>query len=178
MAEAATKIELSFVSEDMKNRFEEEFNRFTADTALMEKIDAADTIEEIYEACKEKVEFTLDQYREIMKEVEGHIKSKFMDNQDEELTDADLEDVVGGFSWGSFWKKVGKAAAIAGIVVGVVGLGIVTGGASFAGVAAIATTVAGTIGTAAGTTTIIVAGVTGGITGGAMLGATLAGLDE
>lgn len=181
---AAKNIELSFVSEDMKNRFEEEFNRFTADTALMEKIDAADTIEEIYEACKEKVQFTLDQYREIMKEVEGHIKSKFMDNQDEELTDADLEDVVGGFSWGSFWKKVGKAAAIAGIVVGVVGLGVVTGGAAFAGIATAGLAVTGSLGLGAGATiaayssTIVVAGVTGAIGGGAFAGAALSGINE
>ena len=91
----AKNIELTFASEEMKNKFEKEFERITSDTALMEKIDAVDTIEEIYEVCKEKVQFSLDQYREIMKDIETQLKSNIMDNEDEELSDDDLEDVVG-----------------------------------------------------------------------------------
>ena len=164
---AAKNIELTFASEEMKDKFEKEFTKFTSDTALMEKIDAVDSIEEIYEICKEKVQFTLDQYREIMKEVESHIKSKFMDNQNEELSDDDLEDVVGG-SWGSFWKKVGKVAAIAGIVAGVVILGAVTGGVAAAGVAAIGAGLAG-----AGASTVIVGATAGVVGGAAVAGAAL-----
>ena len=165
---AAKEIKLTFVSDEMRDKFEKEYNKLISDKALMEKIDAVDSIEEIYEVCKDRVEFSLDQYREVMKEVEAHIKSQFMDNQDEELTDDDLEDVVGGFSWGNFWKNVGKAAAIIGVAAAVVAIGVVTGGAAAAGVAALGTAFAGTLGTAAGTSAIIVGATAGGVAGGAI----------
>lgn len=179
-----TTLNVTFASEDMKNKFEEEFKKFTSDTALMEKIDAVDSIEEIYEICKDKVQFSLDQYREIMKDMEAQIKSSFIDDQDEELTDDDLEEVVGG-SWGSFWKSFGKAAAIVGIVAGVVALSVVTGGAAAAGIAAAGYAVAGAVGTAGAaaavagaTTSIIATGVAGGIATGALSIATLAGYND
>ena len=181
---AAKNIELTFASEEMKDKFEKEFTKFTSDTALMEKIDAVDSIEEIYEICKDKVQFSLEQYREIMKDMEAQIKSSFIDNQDEELTDDDLEEVVGG-SWGSFWKSVGKMAAIAGMVVGVVALSVVTGGVAAAGAVAAGWAVAGAVGTAGAaaavagaTSSIIATGVAGGIATGALSIATLAGYND
>ena len=179
-----TTLNLTFASEDMKNKFEEEFSKFTSDTALMEKIDAVDTIEEIYEICKDKVQFSLEQYREMMKDMEAQIKSSFIDDQDEELTDDDLEEVVGG-SWGSFWKSVGKMAAVAVMVAGVVALSVATGGLAAAGVVAAGYAVAGaTVGAGAAaavagaTTSIVATGVAGGIATGALSIATLAGYND
>ena len=163
---AAKNIELTFASEEMKDKFEKEFTKFTSDTALMEKIDAVDSIEEIYEICKDKVQFSLEQYREIMKDMEAQIKSSFIDNQDEELTDDDLEEVVGG-SWG------------------VVALSVVSGGVAAAGAVAAGWAVAGaTVGAGAAaavagaTTSIVATGVAGGIATGALSIATLAGYND
>ena len=161
---AAKNIELTFASEEMKNKFEKEFERFTSDTALMEKIDAVDTIEEIYEVCKEKVQFSLDQYREIMKDIETQLKSSIMDNEDEELSDDDLEDVVGG-SWSSFWKSVGKAAAIAGIVTGIVLVGAITGGVGGLAVAGIGYGVCGAMGIATSASAAVFATTAGAVAG-------------
>ena len=161
---AAKNIELTFASDEMKDKFEKEFNKFTSDSALMEKIDAVDTIEEIYEVCKDRVQFSLDQYREIMKDIETQLKSNVMDNQDEELSDDDLEDVVGG-SWSSFWKSVGKAAAIVGIVAGVVVAAAVTGGLAGAAVAGIGYGICTATGVAVGGSAIVMGATTGAAAG-------------
>ena len=161
---AAKNIELTFASEEMKDKFEKEFNKFTSDKALMEKIDAVDTIEEMYEVCKDRVQFSLDQYREIMKDIETQLKSNIMDNEDEELSDDDLEDVVGG-SWSSFWKSVGKAAAIVGIVAGVVVAAAVTGGLAGAAVAGIGYGICTATGVAVGGSAIVMGATTGAVAG-------------
>lgn len=144
---------------DVRQQSKELLAKLEADPVINGLMEAAETIEDMYEIAKRYVTMKLEDFRQLFEEAMDYYKGTKV-----ELDDDTMEYVVGG-SWKSFWNTFKKVALTAVIVAGVGLLCAVTAGAAAAGVAAVAAVATGTaVGTAAAT-----GAVTGAI-GGAVAG--------
>ena len=144
---------------DVRQQSKELLAKLEADPVVNGMMEAAETIEDMYEIAKRYVTMRLEDFRQLFEEAMDYYKGAKV-----ELDDDTMEYVVGG-SWKSFWNTFKKVALTAVIVAGVGLLCAVTAGAAAAGVAAVAAVATGTaVGTAAAT-----GAVTGAI-GGAVAG--------
>ena len=127
-----------------------------ATNALME---AAKTVEDMYEVAKSYVDMSLEAFRNAFAAA-----MDYCNDSKQELDDAAMECIVGG-SWGDAWNMFKKVALATVIVAGVVAACAITGGAAGAAVGAAGAWMAGTSVATAATT----AATTGAI-GGCALG--------
>ncbi len=129
-----------------------------ADTVVNKLMEAAETVEDMYEVAKRYIQIKFEDFRQAFNEAMDYLKGSKV-----ELDDDIMECVAGGFSWGGLWntlKKVAVAVAVGAVVVGAC---VVTGGVAGAVLGATVGAIAGT-GVAAGATTGIIGGmITGGV---------------
>ena len=128
-----------------------------ATNALME---AAKTVEDMYEVAKSYVDMSLEAFQNTFEAA-----MDYYNDSKQELDDDTMECIVGG-SWSSAWNTFKKAALVTVIVVGVIGACVATGGLAGAALGATGACVAGTSVAAAAT-----AGATTGVISGYALGA-------
>ena len=144
---------------DVRQQSQELLAKLEADPVINSLMEAAETIEDMYEIAKRYVTVKLEDFRQLFEEAMDYYKGAKV-----ELDDDTMEYVVGG-SLKSFWKTFKKVALAAVIVAGVGLACAVTGGLAGAGIAAAGAAFAGTaVGTAA------VTGAATGAIGGAVMG--------
>lgn len=144
---------------DVRQQSKELLAKLEADPVVNGLMEAAETIEDMYEIAKRYVTMKLEDFRQLFEEAMDYYK-----NAKVELDDDTMEYVVGG-SWKSFWKTFKKVALTAVIVAGVGLACAATGGLAGAGIGVAGAYVTGAaLGSAAAT-----GAVTGAI-GGAVAG--------
>ena len=109
-----------------------------ADPVVGKLMDAAETVEDMYEVAKRYVEIKLEDFRELFSEAMDYFKGSKV-----ELDDEVMECVAGGASWGGFWKVFKKVAVAAAIGLAVGAVCVATGGAAGAALGALGAYVAG-----------------------------------
>lgn len=145
---------------DVRQQSQELLAKLEADPVINGLMEAAETIEDMYEIAKRYVTMKLEDFRQMFEEAMDYYKGTKV-----ELDDDTMEYVVGG-SWKSFWEGFKKVALVAVIAVGVGLACAATAGAAAAGIATVGAVVAGTaVGSAA---------VTGAVTGA--IGGAAAGI--
>lgn len=158
-------MDMAAAIEQNEVQVQEMLQRLENDPVTSRIMEAAETVEEMYEAAKKYISVKLDEFKAMFDDVLGYYDKKTR------LSDEDMDFIVGG-SWKSFWKKFKKVALAAVIVVGAVAACVVTAGAAGAAIgAAGAAAGAAMLGTAVGSAaaTGAVAGAIGGGIGGAAL---------
>ncbi len=130
-----------------------------ADTVVNKMMEAAETVEDMYEVAKRYIQIKFEDFRQVFNDAMDYFKGSKV-----ELDDEVMECVAGGFSWGKFWNTFKKVAIAVAVGVVVVGASVVTAGVAGAVVGAAVGAVT-TAGAAAGATT----GLVGGMIGGALL---------
>ena len=127
-----------------------------ADTVANKLMEAAETVEDMYEVAKRYIQIKFEDFRQVFNEAMDYFKGSKV-----ELDDEVMECVAGGFSWSKLWNTVKKVAIAAAVGVAVVGACVVTGGVAGAVLGATVGAIAGT-GVAAGATTGLIGGMIGG----------------
>ncbi len=150
MAEVLT-IDEVMENEKIKAGMDDFVAAMEQDAAMMKVVEAAKTVEDMYEITKRFVKVAFEDFKKLFNQVAHYFSS-----DKTALADEMLDNVVGGWSFSSLFDNIGqKLACIAGCVAGV---GAVIGGIALGG-ALIAT--ANPVGLAAG---LAVAGA--GLAGG------------
>ena len=110
-----------------------------ADTVVGKLMDAAESVEDMYEVAKRYIQIKFEDFCQVFNETMDYLKGSKV-----ELDDGTMECVVGGFSWRGLWNGVKKVAIAAAIGVAVVTVSAVTAGAAGAVIGAAAATIAST----------------------------------
>ncbi|MGM9579793.1 MAG: hypothetical protein ACI3U2_00995 [Anaerovibrio sp.] len=142
---------INMASSEFRAKADEVLRIMESDPVTARIMDAAETVEEMYEAARRYVNVKFEDFKRYFNEAMGCYEAKM------ELSDDDMELVVGG-SWKSFWQKTKKfllsatvivSCALGGAVVGAIGgavVGLGEGGPAGAAVGAAVGAVAGIVG--------------------------------
>ena len=113
MADAMTYEEL-MEQESVKENIEKAQAVIEADPVAMKLIDAAKTVEDLYEATKRFIQMKLEDFKVVFQNTFAYFSS-----EKAELSDEILDDVAGGWSLSSVFSSISKKAlCIAGCVIG------------------------------------------------------------
>lgn len=153
-------MDMAAAIEQNEVQVQEMLQKLEKDPATSRIMEAAETVEEMYEAAKQYISVKLDEFKAMFDDVLGYYDKKT------KLSDEDMDFIVGG-SWKSFWNKFKKVALAAVIVVGTIAACAATAGLAGAAIGAAGAAIAGTAVASAAVT----GAVTGGI-GGALLSGT------
>lgn len=148
-------MEMAMAIEQNGAKVQEMLQKMEADPITSRIMEAAETVEDMYEAAKRYISIKLDEFKELFDEALGYYDKKT------KLSDEDMEMIVGG-SWSDIWNKCKKVALAAVVVVGVVALSAATAGVA-----------AGVIGAAAGAAGAVAAAAVGGTTTAAVAAASV-----
>ena len=110
-----------------------------ADPVVNRMMDAAETVEDMYEVAKRYIQIKFEDFRQAFNEAMDYLKGSKV-----ELDDDVMECVAGGFSWGGLWNTLKKVAVAVAVGVAVVGACVVTGGVAGAVLGATVGAIAGT----------------------------------
>lgn len=161
-------MDMAAAIEQNETRVQEMLQKLEKDPVTSRIMEAAETVEEMYEAARKYISVKLDEFKAMFDDVLGYYDKKTR------LSDEDMDFIVGG-SWKSFWNKFKKVALAAVIVVGTVAACVATAGLAGAAIgaagAAAGAAIAGTAVASAAATGAVTGAVTGGI-GGALLSGT------
>lgn len=142
-------------SEGFDDKVKAQMQAMAENPVVNQLMEAAETIEDMYQVAKHYVQITFDKFAELYESATNFYKEKT------ELSDDTMEAVIGG---ASFWKWVKRIAVATAVVVAVAAACALTAGAAGA--------IAGVAGAAAHGAVAAAFGTTAALTGGA---ATLGG---
>ncbi len=151
MAEEVVTINEVMEDEKIKQGMDELVAAMEKDAATMKLVEAAETVEDLYQITKRFVKVTIEDFKKVFRQV-----ADYFTTDKTEIADEILDDVVGGWSLSGWFKKAAnKLACVAGCIAGV---GAFVGGVALGGAIAF---LGGPIGLVGGLA-VMGAGIAGG----------------